>query len=100
MTNIVFLKNKTNMNIEVESTEHFIVLTKQYHTIKSAAFQAVDLSQYEELIFEKDFEDCLFLGCKMSTKAQKKLIKTGTFRYSYCKIFCQQCKRGGLISNC
>lgn len=65
------------MNIEVESAEHFIALIKQYDTIKSAAFQAVDLSQYEELIFEEDFEDCLFLGCKMSTKAQKKLIKTG-----------------------
>ena len=65
------------MNIEIESIEGFAAITKQHNLIKSVAFQAVDLTQYEAVIFEKDFEDCLFLGCNMSTKAQKKLIKTG-----------------------
>ena len=65
------------MNIEVESIEHFVEITKQPDPIKSVAFQAVDLSAYEKIIFEKEFEDCLFLGCKMSVEAEIKLIETG-----------------------
>lgn len=65
------------MNIKVESVGHFLTVAKQHIPIKSVAFQAVDLTEYEDVIFENDFEDCLFLGCEMSTKAQKKLIKTG-----------------------
>lgn len=65
------------MNFEVESIKHFIAVTKEYEVITNIAFQAIDLTKHEELIFEEDFEDCLFLGCKMSTKAQKKLIKSG-----------------------
>ncbi|NLZ95038.1 MAG: hypothetical protein GX921_04335 [Bacteroidales bacterium] len=74
------------MNIEVESAEHFIALTNEHDIIKSAAFQAVDLSQYEELIFEKDFEDCLFLGCKMSVEAEIKLIETGNLFFPKIKL--------------
>lgn len=65
------------MNIKVETAGHFLTVAKQCNPIKSVAFQAIDLTDYEDLIFEKVFEDCLFLGCEMSTKAQKKLIKTG-----------------------
>ena len=65
------------MNIKVESIEHFVTITKQLNPIKYVAFQAVDLTAYEDVIFQNDFQDCLFLGCEMSTKAQKKLIKTG-----------------------
>ena len=65
------------MITKVESVEQFIVIVKQHNPLKSVAFQAVDLSDYDDVIFDKDFEDCLFLGCEMSTKAQKKLIKTG-----------------------
>ena len=65
------------MNIKVESIVHFLSVVNQHKLIKSVAFQAIDLTGYEDVIFENDFEDCLFLGCDMSTKAQKKLIKTG-----------------------
>ena len=65
------------MITKVESVEQFIAIVKQHNPLKSVAFQAVDLSDYDDVIFDKDFEDCLFLGCEMSTKAQKKLIKTG-----------------------
>ena len=51
------------MNIKVESVAHFLTVAKQCNPIKSVAFQAVDLTEYEDLIFEKEFEDCLFLGC-------------------------------------
>ena len=65
------------MITKVENVEQFIAIAKQHNPVKSVAFQAIDLTYYEDIIFDKDFEDCLFLGCKMSTKAQKKLIKTG-----------------------
>ena len=65
------------MIIKVESVEHFVAIAKQHNTIKSAAFQAIDLTEHEDIIFEKEFENCLFLGCEMSIKAQKKLIKSG-----------------------
>lgn len=65
------------MIIKVESVEHLVAIALQHNTIKSAAFQAIDLTQHEEIIFEKKFENCLFLGCEMSIKAQKKLIKSG-----------------------
>lgn len=65
------------MNIKVESVHHFLELTKQCNRIKDVAFQAVDLVKYEDIILRKNFEDCLFLGCETSTKAQNKLIKTG-----------------------
>ena len=65
------------MIIKVESVEHLVAIALQHNTIKSAAFQAIDLTQHEEIIFEKKFENCLFLGCEMSIKAQKKLIESG-----------------------
>lgn len=65
------------MNFKVDSVSSFLRATKQYNPIKNVAFQAVDLTEYEDVIFETNFEDCLFLGCEMSTKAQKKLIKSG-----------------------
>ena len=65
------------MIIKIESVEHLVALALQHNTIKNAAFQAIDLTEHEEIIMEKDFENCLFLGCDMSIKAQKKLIKSG-----------------------
>ena len=65
------------MIIKIESVEHLVALALQHNTIKNAAFQAIDLKEHEEIIIEKDFENCLFLGCDMSIKAQKKLIKSG-----------------------
>ena len=65
------------MNFKVESISSFLTVVKQHNPVKSGAFQAIDLTEHERVIFENDFEDCLFLGCEMSTKAQKKLIKSG-----------------------
>ena len=71
------------MNFKVESISSFLSVAKQQNPIISVAFQAIDLTDYEDVIFENDFEDCLFLGCEMSTKAQKKLIKDWKFVLSH-----------------
>ena len=64
------------MIIKIESVEHFAAIAMQHSTIKNTAFQAIDLTQHEDILFEKSFENCLFLGCNMSIEAQKKLIET------------------------
>lgn len=69
------------MNIEIETTEAFNALTKQHNLIINQAFQAIDLTQYEAVILGKDFQNCVFLGCKMSIKAQEKLLETGNLLF-------------------
>lgn len=69
------------MNIEVESEGQFVAIAKQHNPIKGVAFQSVDLREYEDIVFEKDFKSCVFLGCEMSIEAQKKLIETGNMLF-------------------
>lgn len=69
------------MNTEIESVEEFSLLIKQKSTIRNQAFQAIDLSDYEDVIFERDFDNCVFLGCEMSIAAQKKLLETGNMLF-------------------
>ena len=64
------------MIIKVESVEHFVAIALQHNLIKNTAFKAIDLTEHEDVLFKNDFENCLFLGCKMSIEAQKKLIET------------------------
>ena len=74
------------MIIKVEDVEHFVATVKQHEIIKGVAFKAVDLTHHEDTILEKDFQDCLFLGCKMSVKAEIKLIETGNLFFPNMKL--------------
>ena len=74
------------MNIKVESIEHFAAIAMQHNPIKDIAFQAIDLTHHENIVFENDFENCLFLGCKMSVEAQKKLIETENLFFPKIKL--------------
>ncbi|PVX52144.1 putative Rossmann-fold nucleotide-binding protein [Balneicella halophila] len=65
------------MNIEVENAGQFVTIAKEHNPIKGLAFQAIDLRDYEDIIFNKEFKNCVFLGCDLSTKAQNKLIQSG-----------------------
>lgn len=69
------------MNIRIENISELLIVAKQQNPIKSVAFQSVDFTNHEDIIFENIFEDCLFLGCEMSIKAQKKLIKDGSLLF-------------------
>lgn len=75
-----FEKNIT-MNIEIESAASFEALAKQHNPIKNQAFQAIDLTDYEDILFEKNFEKCIFLGCEMSIAVQQKLLETGNMLF-------------------
>lgn len=69
------------MNTEIESAASFKEFAKQNKVIKNKAFQAIDLKDYEDILLDKDFEQCLFLGCEMSLVAQQRLIETGNMLF-------------------
>lgn len=69
------------MNTEIEGAGEFVALAKEHRVLKNKAFQAVKLLDYEDVILEKDFENCVFLGCEMSIAAQKKLLETGNLLF-------------------
>ncbi len=69
------------MNIEIESTAEFAKHSKENKKVENQAFQAIDLSDYEDILLEQKFKDCVFLGCKMSVEAQKKLLDDGNLLF-------------------
>ncbi len=69
------------MNIEIESVSAFLQAVKTQKIVKNQAFQVVDISAYEDVLLEKKFENCVFLGCEMSLTAQKKLLDEGNMLF-------------------
>ncbi len=85
-------------NAEIESVGEFLDFLKEHKKVKKQAFQNVDFYQYEDILLKKDFKDCVFLGCKMSLKAQEKLLKEGNLLFPKMDLLFQ-CYRSSLYNH-
>ncbi len=82
----LYYRKIKNMNIEIESAAEFAKYAKEHKKIENQAFQAIDLSDYEDILLGQKFENCVFLGCEMSLNAQKKLLDNGNLLFPKMKL--------------
>jgi predicted Rossmann-fold nucleotide-binding protein len=60
---------------EFESIKEFKDYLINLSNVSDIAVQSLDLTRIENLIISKTFKDCIFLGCKLTTKIQETIQK-------------------------
>ena len=78
MRNTVLPPHKTKIQTsyhEIESQEELKELLDQQPNIEHCAFQSVDFVVFEKDVLQKNFHDCLFLGCKLNSEIKERLDK-------------------------
>ena len=62
--------------IEIENVDQLKTILNGHPIIENTAFQGINMLSFDDMILERNFHDCLFLGCILGEKLTAKLMES------------------------